>query len=133
MKRSTCPIANALDLWGDKWSLLIVRDMLFEDKRFYGEFLQASEQISTNILADRLFRLEREGIIEKQQDEVKKTRYIYSLTEKGVALLPIIVETAVWSLKYNDGTELSPEVVAAITSDKEAFIQSVYAKHMGLS
>ncbi|MEM7032588.1 MAG: helix-turn-helix domain-containing protein [Chloroflexota bacterium] len=125
MERSDCPIANALDLWGDKWSLLLIRDMMFEGKRHYGEFLQAAEEISTNILADRLLRLEKAAIVIKHKDETNKTRYIYTLTEKGVDLLPVIVEIAMWSLHYNDHTTLNPHIVAQIKADKAKFIQTI--------
>lgn len=123
MRRSTCPIANSLDLWGDKWSLLILRDMIFEKKQHYGDFLQSAEKISTNILADRLLRLEEAGLIRKQQDETNKTRKIYTITAKGIDLIPAIVEIALWSLRYYDFTELAPEIIAALEADKEGFIQ----------
>lgn len=123
--RSDCPIANSLDLWGDRWSLLLIRDMMFEGKQHYGEFLQAQEGISTNILADRLAKLEEAGVIVKRQDVAKKSRYVYSLTAKGVDLLPVLVETAVWGLKHHDHTVLSPHIVAAIEADKQGFIAAV--------
>ena len=122
--RSDCPIANSLDVWGDKWSLLLIRDMMFEGKRHYGEFLQAREGISTNILADRLARLEAADIITKHKDRAKKTRFVYSLTPKGIDLLPILVETAVWGLTHHSHTVLSPHIVAAIKADKQGFIQT---------
>ncbi len=122
--RSDCPIATALDLLGDKWSLLIIRDMMFEGKQYYGEFLQAEERISTNILADRLSRLEEAEVIKKTANETNKTRYIYTLTPKGIDLLPVIVEVAMWSLYYNTQTTLNPQILAAIQADKASFIQS---------
>ena len=124
MIRSDCPIANALDIWGDTWSLLIIRDMMFEQKHHYGEFLLAAEKISTNILAAKLRKLEEAGVISKKRDTAKKTRFVYALTEKGVDMLPIIVETALWSLKHNEGTVLSPHILAQIQADKAGFIQA---------
>ena len=123
MTRSDCPIANALDLWGDTWSLLIVRDMMFEQKKHFGEFLQAAEKISTNILAAKLAKLEDAGAITKRRDPENKTRFIYELTEKGIDILPIIVETALWSLKHNQGTVLNPHILAQIQADKDGFIK----------
>ncbi|MEM7115652.1 MAG: helix-turn-helix domain-containing protein [Chloroflexota bacterium] len=123
--RSDCPIANSLDLWGDRWSLLLIRDMMFEGKQYYGEFLQAREGISTNILADRLVRLEEAGVIVKRRDALQKRRYVYSLTPKGIDLLPVLVETAVWGLRHHEHTVLSPHIVAAIQADKQGFIRSV--------
>lgn len=104
LKRSTCPITNLLDLVGDKWSLLIVRDMLFFDKHRYGDFLASDEGITTNILADRLKRLEAYGLIEKTPYQPNPVRYDYHLTEKGQALKPMIMEMVNWGLKYIPGT-----------------------------
>lgn len=127
--RSDCPIANALDLWGDKWSLLVMRDILLKGKCHYGEFLQSGERISTNILANRLQRLEQGGLIAKQLDESKKTRFVYSPTAKGLDLLPTIVEISLWSLEYNPHTFLEPEVVTMMQTDKEGFVQYVRGLH----
>ena len=127
--RSDCPIANALDLLGDKWTLLIVRDMLFRQKRYYGEFLQSREGISTNILADRLARLEHGGILTKQQNKENKTRYIYTLTEKGLDLLPMVAEISLWSLHYNPHTTLEPDIKKMLQTDKLAFIAFVRQMH----
>lgn len=98
--RSTCPVNLALEIFGDKWTLLIIRDLLFEGKRYYREFLHSEEKIATNILADRLERLEKEGLIVKQQDERHKQKIKYSLTERGIDLLPLMVEVGAWSAKY---------------------------------
>lgn len=98
--RSGCPLNYGLEIFGDKWSLLIIRDMMFFGKRYYREFLTSDEGISTNILADRLTLLEREGIIAKRQDGNHKQKLIYSLTEKGIDLVPIIGEIGLWSDHY---------------------------------
>lgn len=98
--RSGCPLNYGLEIFGDKWSLLIIRDMMFFGKRYYREFLTSDEGISTNILADRLALLEREGIIAKRQDGNHKQKLIYSLTEKGIDLVPIIGEIGLWSDHY---------------------------------
>ena len=102
--RSVCPIANVLDLVGDKWSLLIVRDMLLFDRHRYGDFLAADEGITTNILADRLKRLEQYGIIEKTPYQHNPVRNEYHLTGKGRDLEPIIMEMVNWGLKHVSGT-----------------------------
>ena len=96
-----CPVAFALDILGDKWSLIILRDMLFKSKRHYGEFLNSSEKISTNILANRLDKLEAEGVIVKTQDTENLSRFVYSLTDKGKDLLPLLLEMVEWSVKYD--------------------------------
>ena len=104
LKRSTCPIANVLDLVGDKWSLLIVRDMLLFNKHRYGDFLAADEGITTNILADRLKRLELYGIIEKMPYQHNPVRHEYYLTDKGRDLRPMVMDMVDWGLKYIPGT-----------------------------
>jgi len=104
LKRSVCPIANTLDLVGDKWSLLIVRDILLEDKHRYNDFLASDEGITTNILADRLKRLEQYGIIEKTPYQHNPVRHEYYLTEKGRDLRPMIMAMVNWGLKYIPGT-----------------------------
>jgi len=99
-KRSVCPITNVLDLIGDKWTLLVIRDMIIEDKKYFGEFLQSKEKIATNILTNRLQLLENSGIVYKKKDPNHKQKIIYRLTEKGIDLFPILMENARWSLKY---------------------------------
>jgi len=97
-QRSACPISNTLDLLGDKWSLLIMRDTLLLGKRRYGDFLASPEGISTNILADRLKRLEISGILEKFPDPSDGKASLYIPTEQGVKLLPVLIEIIRWGL-----------------------------------
>jgi DNA-binding HxlR family transcriptional regulator len=98
--RSYCAINLALEVFGDKWSLLIIRDMMFGGKRHFRELLQSDEKIASNILTDRLAMLEREGIITKESDPEHKQKFIYSLTQQGIDLLPIITQMVVWSFKH---------------------------------
>jgi DNA-binding HxlR family transcriptional regulator len=98
--RSYCPVNLLLEVFGDKWSLIIIRDIMFEGKRYFRELLQSEEKIASNILTDRLAMLEREGIISKAPDPDHKQKFIYSLTAKGIDLLPILVEIGAWSLKH---------------------------------
>lgn len=98
--RSDCPLNFALEMLGDKWSLLVIRDMVFFNKRYYNEFLASDECISTNVLATRLDMLEEEGLITKHNDPKHKQKIIYRLTQKSIDLLPVIVEIALWSDKY---------------------------------
>lgn len=98
--RSNCPINLAVEVIGDKWTLLIIRDLMFEDKRHFREFLGGEEKIATNILTDRLAMLEAEGIITKKSDPAHKQKFLYSLTAKGIDLLPVIIELGAWSIKY---------------------------------
>jgi DNA-binding HxlR family transcriptional regulator len=106
--RSECPIANALDLIGDKWTLLVVRDLLFLGKRLYGELAQCAEGIPSNILADRLRRLEQAGLVSKKPYQQNPVRYEYRLTEKGADLLPVLREMVYWSNKHIPGTARPP-------------------------
>jgi len=89
-----------MEVFGDKWSLLIIRDIMFEGKRYFRELLQSEEKIASNILTDRLVMLEQEGIINKTPDPSHKQKNIYSLTAKGIDLLPILVEIGRWSIKH---------------------------------
>jgi DNA-binding HxlR family transcriptional regulator len=97
--RSECALSIALDVIGDKWSLLVVRDMCM-NKTKYGEFLSSPEGIPTNILANRLRRLEETGIIEKKPYQIKPLRYEYYLTNKGANLLPVLQQLAVWAHQH---------------------------------
>ena len=103
IKRSPCPVANLLDIVGDKWTMLIIRD-LFMGKKTYSEFEDSPEGIRTNILAERLKRLETAGIIEKSPYQERPVRYQYTLTEKGKALGPVLKAMKNWGLKYIAGT-----------------------------
>ena len=126
--RSNCPISSALDVIGDKWSLLIIRDMMFADKKTYSDFSKSSEGIATNILSSRLLMLEQLGIINKGKLEGNKKTNIYSLTQKGQELLPIILEIAQWSDNnlnehLKDGAK---PFVNKFKSNKDDFIKNMY-------
>lgn len=101
--RSTCPIANVLDIVGDKWTLLVVRDLLLSGKRRYGEFQSSPESIPTNILADRLKRLEAAGLVKKEFYQDNPPRAEYFITRKGADLGPVLQEMAQWGQKYIPG------------------------------
>lgn len=105
-KRSNCPIACSLESLGDRWSILIIRDLLLGARR-YGDFLKSPEKITTNILASRLKSLEEEGIISKAPYQNNPVRWEYSLTEKGRGLSEIIRGLVTWGLTYIDGTSLT--------------------------
>lgn len=96
--RSTCPVSNLLDIVGDKWSILIIRD-LFIGRNTFSEILKSPEKISTNILVDRLKKLVNSGLIEFYRDPNDKKIKVYSLTSKGIDLYPVLVEMALWSRK----------------------------------
>ena len=99
--RSGCPINLTLEVVGDKWSLLIIRDIIFGGRRHFRELLTRSEEgIASNILADRLKRLVDQGILTKADDPSHKQKAIYSLTEQGIELLPVLAQMAAWGRKY---------------------------------
>ena len=104
--RSGCPINLTLEVVGDKWSLLIIRDMIFGNRRHFRELLTKSEEgIASNILADRLKTLVEQGIVTKADDPSHKQKAIYSLTEQGIALLPVLAQMSVWGRKFLPVTE----------------------------
>ena len=105
--RSDCPLNYGIEIFCDKWSLLIIRDLMFFGKRYFNEFLSSEEHIATNLLADRLSMLEKEKIISKSKDSQHKQKIVYSLTEKGIDLLPVILTIGLWSEKYAT-IELNP-------------------------
>ena len=105
--RSPCPIASTLDTLGDKWTLVVVRDLLVGKSR-YGEFLDSPEGLSTNILADRLKTLENSGLVSKAPYGNSETRNAYTLTEKGEALLPVLQEMCRWGNRFLPGTWVPP-------------------------
>jgi|SRR5690606_445600 len=98
--KSNCPINFTVEIFGDTWSLLIIRDMIALGKKTYGEFLESEERIGPSVLADRLANLERKGIITKKPNETDKRKFIYSLTEKGLDVIPIVYEIALWGSKH---------------------------------
>ncbi len=125
--RSDCPISCSLDVFGDKWSLLIIRDIMLRGKLSYSEFLESEEKIATNILANRLSVLEAENILTKQVSPQNRSKYIYSLTAKGIDLLPIVIEIMDWGAKYNANCPRR-EVGKKIKKDKAGVIKEFYAK-----
>ncbi len=123
--RSDCPISFSLDMLGDKWTLLILRDLMFAGKATYSEFLQSAEKVATNILADRLATLESQGFISKKVAPDKKSKFIYRLTDKGLDLLPLLVEVTLWGAKHSparcDATLAA--LLEQLEADKEGTIR----------
>lgn len=106
--RSGCPIATTLDLVGDRWSLVIVRDMVLGKARF-GDFLTSPEHVPTNILAARLKRMEQAGLVVKYAYQTRPARYEYRLSDKGMALLPVLQDMCRWANAHVPGTWIPPE------------------------
>jgi DNA-binding HxlR family transcriptional regulator len=127
-KRSDCPISCSLDIWGDKWSLLIVRDLMFSKQCTYGDFLKSGEKIATNILASRLLMLEENSIITKQNHPDSKAKVLYKLTEKGIDLLPVLIEINLWAEKYSDIPETQKLILKEVKKNKEGYIKNQIAE-----
>ncbi|TGN08710.1 winged helix-turn-helix transcriptional regulator [Leptospira ilyithenensis] len=124
-KRSDCPISCSLDMWGDKWSLLIVRDLMFAKECTYGDFLKSEEGIATNILASRLQTLEENKIIAKQAHPDSKAKVLYKLTRKGIDLLPILIEINLWAEKYSPIPADRKAMLKEVKKDKVGFIKTM--------
>jgi DNA-binding HxlR family transcriptional regulator len=122
--RSLCPIALSLDLFGDAWSLLVVRDLMFKGISSYGGFLAAGEGIATNVLSDRLMKLEAAGVIEKRRAPEDGRRFVYRLTAKGADLAPVLVSMVLWSAKHT-ATDAPKDMVSAMAADPQRFAQEV--------
>lgn len=125
--RSDCPVSYALDFFGDKWTILIVRDMI-QGKKFYKDFQSSKEGIATNILSDRLKKLEKAGIIEWKVYEKLKTKKEYSLTEKGKDLIPILIDLIVWSDKYQEDLAVSDYFIKRANENRDGLIESIRAR-----
>jgi DNA-binding HxlR family transcriptional regulator len=123
-KRSDCPISCSLEVFGDKWSLLIIRDVMLRGKMSFSEFLNSEEKIATNILVSRLSVLEEAEILVKAVSPENKSKYIYSLTQKGADLMPIIIELMDWGAKYNKNCPRK-ELGQKIKKDKAAVIREL--------
>jgi len=125
--RCKCPISSALDIIGDKWTLLIIRDMLFDHKTTFKDFSSSVESIATNILSSRLKLLEEVGIIRKNKKEGNQKSNVYTLTQKGLGLLPIIAEITLWS--DENVRELNPTMVKEdyqyVRTNKQEFLVGI--------
>jgi DNA-binding HxlR family transcriptional regulator len=125
--RSHCPINFIVEVIGDKWTLLIVRDIAFWGKLTFGEFSASKEGIASNILALRLERLLNEGVLAKTEHPTDRRKDIYSLTEKGLDLIPLLLEMVSWSEKYDVGSEARKQkaFVSRIRNDREILLKEV--------
>ena len=126
--RSRCPISMTLDILGDKWTLLIIRDLMFTGKRTYGEFLQSEEKIATNILADRLLILEKTGLVEKKAFPGNKVKNLYQLTSKGIDLMPVLFEIILWGDRYFEIPERAHRLAEEIRKDRNGSIKEVKSR-----
>lgn len=122
--RSDCPINMALEILGDSWSLLIVRDLMFKGRKTFKDFLEAEEGIASNILTDRLQRLEASGLIARKPDPDDARRHVYRLTDTGIDLAPMLLETVLWSSRHFK-TGAPAEVIREMTHHRPRFLAGV--------
>ncbi len=123
-RRSRCPLNASLEVFGDSWSLMIVRDLMLRGARTFNEFLDGGEGIATNILTNRLQRLAAEGILIKARSTADHRKYLYRLTEKGIDLAPVLAEMIVWGARYED-TDAPPAVIREMELHPEEFLSQV--------
>jgi DNA-binding HxlR family transcriptional regulator len=123
-RRSDCPLSIALEIFGDRWTLLVLRDLLLKKLTTFKEFQASGEQIATNVLSDRLQRLQDQGIIAGERSSADGRIVNYRPTAKGLDLLPTLVEIVLWSARY-EKTAAPPKMIATMTSHRDDFIRSV--------
>ena len=128
---SGCPIDYALDFFGDRWTLLVIRDLLFARKRHFKELMELPERIASNILTARLKKLEERGLIARCPDPHNRKQVIYSLTEKGRDLTPVLVEMIRWGGQHDPNSLCPKSLVARLTRDNDRLIADMRAAMSG--
>lgn len=126
-RRSGCPVSASLDIFGDRWSLLIVRDMIVRAFRTFKQFEDSGEGIATNILADRLRKLEAAGIIHRERDSQDRRSIHYRLTEKGIDLAPVLLDLLIWGARHEE-TEASCAAIEAMAQNRAAVLGEVHRR-----
>jgi DNA-binding HxlR family transcriptional regulator len=123
-RRSGCPVSISLEMLGDRWSLLIIRDLMVRGFRTFKDFQASGEGIATNILADRLQKLAAAGIITSEVEQTDARRVNYRLTEKGIDLAPVVLELVIWAARHED-TGAPSRLVVQMEKNREAFLAEV--------
>jgi DNA-binding HxlR family transcriptional regulator len=121
---SGCPISYSLDLFGDRWTLLVLRDLILHGKTRFAEFLSSDEKIATNILTDRLARLEAQGIVVREPDPDDMRQKICTVTKKGLTLTPVLLELAAWGASNDDNTGAPAGFADAFYANRDAYHQN---------
>lgn len=127
---SGCPIDYALEIFGDRWSLLVLRDLLVRRKSHFREMMASDEGIASNILAARLRKLEEWGLIARAPDPANKRQIVYAPTEKGKQLIPVLVEIAIWSAKHDPNTKVNGAFIRRARRDREALAKETAADYL---
>lgn len=128
---SGCPIDYALDLFGDRWTLLVIRDLLFAGKRHFKELMGSPERIASNILTARLKKLEERGLIERRPNPENRKEVIYTLTDKGRDLTPVLIEMVRWGGRHDPNSLCPKSVVTRFTRDNERLFADMRAAMAG--
>lgn len=126
-QRSDCPLSMALEIFGDQWTLLVLRDLMFKKLSTFKEFQESGEGIATNILADRLRRLQEHGLVVATRSTEDARVVTYSPTEKGLDLLPVLVEIVIWSARHAK-TAASPKLIERMTLDRKGFLLEICSR-----
>ena len=128
--RSECPLSCSLDIFGDRWSLLILRDMIFDKKNTFKDFILSEEKIASNILASRLKNLEKFGLISKNSSIKNKKTKIYKLTDSGLGLIPALLEMVIWSKKNNKLFNLKNHTILDSIENNNKFIEKLKHEYL---
>jgi DNA-binding HxlR family transcriptional regulator len=123
-RRSDCPLNVSLEIFGDRWTLLIVRDIMFKGHHTFGEFLEGDEKIASNILSERLTRLEAHGVVERCGNPDDRRSQIYRLTEKGLELAPVLLEMILWAARHEE-TAAPPHEIRRMTRHRAACLADI--------
>lgn len=126
-RQSGCPVAYFLDIFGDRWSLIVIRDMILLGKRYFGEFLESRERIASNILTDRLKRLETTGVITKRVDPRNHKKFVYGLTSRGMDLIPLILDAFVWGTSHSPSPARARAIARRIKKERDVVISEITA------
>lgn len=115
---SKCPINYTLEIIGNRWAFLVLRDIVYYGKHTYNEFLASAENVTTSMLADRLAHLEQDGILRKNRSQTDRRKEVYSLTEKGLDMIPVLIELSSWGEKYDVDTDIDGELARYLEKDR---------------
>jgi len=123
-RRSDCPLNISLEIFGDRWTLLVVRDLMLKGRTRFGELLDGGEGIASNILTDRLAKLEQHGLVERRRDPADARRLTYRLTQRGIDLAPVLFEMILWAAQHEE-TAAPPEEVKAMRQDRAGYLAAI--------
>lgn len=123
-RRSDCPLNVSLEIFGDRWTLLIVRDLMLKGRSRFGELLDGGEGIASNILTDRLGRLEAHGLVQRRRDPADARRFCYRLTQRGIDLAPVLFEMILWAAQH-EATAAPRHEVEEMLRDRAGYLASI--------